>query len=322
MGCCTSVDVETIVAEEDSLRNPLPPHADWAQSLAGDIGTDPYAICRDFPRMIVLHGANVLRDEAMAMREMMSMDLEQKNARVRDTLLYVTELCGERETYGEAILLAWKKEKALHGSADASPLLDAVLSGAKLLIKRDALTPEEAGEGEPPPRSPSRWAVQGLTAKVLEYVVQGVVFFPLQRLHHLLWFPWVSRLQDISWTVRIFVKPEFPGIIYVQHEQVVQNYVEDARRYCTPQFQVKWDLVLTLRATDGALEDSELLVEDVFVLSAAGGKGVLCCGGGGGAALLDRRRQRLEQRVMDVFGVDAKPTPRFLHSAPRGRRMR
>ena len=55
------------------------------------------------------------------------------------------------------------------------------------------------------------------TIDVLLYFCQGVMFFPSQRMHYLLWHPWLGHLRDLGWEARIFttdvkiedVVPEF-----------------------------------------------------------------------------------------------------------------
>lgn len=58
------------------------------------------------------------------------------------------------------------------------------------------------------------YAVRSATFYLMQYMVQGVLFFPVQRLRHVLWTPWGSDMQDIDWTIYVYRK-EVEGAVLI-----------------------------------------------------------------------------------------------------------
>jgi hypothetical protein len=52
----------------------------------------------------------------------------------------------------------------------------------------------------------SRYVVRSATFHLMQFATQGVMFFPVQRLKHVLWVPWSSNMQDVSWTIHFSLK--------------------------------------------------------------------------------------------------------------------
>ncbi|CAC9496839.1 conserved hypothetical protein [Leishmania infantum JPCM5] len=58
--------------------------------------------------------------------------------------------------------------------------------------------------------TPSRYVVRSATFHLMQFATQGVMFFPVQRLKHVLWMPWSSHMQDRAWTIHFHVKDATP----------------------------------------------------------------------------------------------------------------
>ncbi|CBZ27964.1 conserved hypothetical protein [Leishmania mexicana MHOM/GT/2001/U1103] len=56
----------------------------------------------------------------------------------------------------------------------------------------------------------SRYVVRSATFHLMQFATQGVMFFPVQRLKHVLWMPWSSHMQDRAWTIHFHVKDATP----------------------------------------------------------------------------------------------------------------
>ncbi|KAG5501901.1 hypothetical protein JKF63_04171 [Porcisia hertigi] len=54
--------------------------------------------------------------------------------------------------------------------------------------------------------TPTRYTVRSATFHLMQFTTQGVVFFPVQRLKHVLWMPWASHMQDVAWTIHFSIK--------------------------------------------------------------------------------------------------------------------
>ncbi|KPA86911.1 hypothetical protein ABB37_00948 [Leptomonas pyrrhocoris] len=67
-----------------------------------------------------------------------------------------------------------------------------------------SLVPSGAPGGAP--GNPSRYTVRSATFHLMQFATQSVMFFPVQRLKHVLWVPWGSHMQDVSWTIHFSLK--------------------------------------------------------------------------------------------------------------------
>ncbi|KPI89039.1 hypothetical protein ABL78_1852 [Leptomonas seymouri] len=52
----------------------------------------------------------------------------------------------------------------------------------------------------------SRYVVRSATFHLMQFATQCVMFFPVQRLKHVLWVPWSTQMQDVSWTIHFSLK--------------------------------------------------------------------------------------------------------------------
>lgn len=69
--------------------------------------------------------------------------------------------------------------------------------------------PSQPASGAAPgvaPSTSSRYVVRSATFHLMQFATQGVMFFPVQRLKHVLWVPWGSHMQDVSWTIHYTLK--------------------------------------------------------------------------------------------------------------------
>ncbi|KAK7194411.1 hypothetical protein NESM_000357400 [Novymonas esmeraldas] len=69
--------------------------------------------------------------------------------------------------------------------------------------------------------TPSRYMVRSATFHLMQFATQGVMFFPVQRLKHVLWMPWASHMQDVDWTIHISLADATPADLIArrQHQQ-------------------------------------------------------------------------------------------------------
>lgn len=55
-------------------------------------------------------------------------------------------------------------------------------------------------------RRVSTYNVCSATFHLMQYMVQGVMFFPVQRLKHVLWMDWSSHFEDGDWAIHVFLE--------------------------------------------------------------------------------------------------------------------
>nr|CAJ2475243.1 unnamed protein product [Leishmania braziliensis] len=58
--------------------------------------------------------------------------------------------------------------------------------------------------------TPGRYIVRSATFHLMQFTTQGVMFFPVQRLKHILWMPWSSHMQDVAWMIHFHVVEATP----------------------------------------------------------------------------------------------------------------
>lgn len=87
---------------------------------------------------------------------------------------------------------------------------------------RSATAP--AGAGSAVLSAPAKYQVCCATYHLMQFATQGVVFFPSQRLKHVLWVPWASHMQDVSWVIHISVKDATPADLIALKQQQQQQH--------------------------------------------------------------------------------------------------
>lgn len=115
----------------------------------------------------------------------------------------------------------------------------------------------------------SRYVVRSATFHLMQFATQGVMFFPVQRLKHVLWVPWSSHMQDVSWTIHFSLKDATPSdlIALKQHTlNALYNNVStvlpteasamDASGLGNPSLQNATSAVLTANRTGSAMEQN------------------------------------------------------------------
>ncbi|CAG9576465.1 conserved hypothetical protein [Leishmania major strain Friedlin] len=65
----------------------------------------------------------------------------------------------------------------------------------------------------------SRYVVRSATFHLMQFATQGVMFFPVQRLKHVLWMPWSSHMQDRAWTIHFHVKDATPEDLITRRQR-------------------------------------------------------------------------------------------------------
>lgn len=345
MGICCSVD-EAAVRESDKLqRNPIEPHPDWVEKLAADVGSDVFAVARDFPRMNVVVGEPRGGDHppptpreherkgtrrASPDKENHEPTFEDRAKKIVDCVMTIADICKESETLGRRLRAWWndikqgewsasKEARSLLSQPDSNPLMRSMMISAQLVDAIPSSTKSCGSDGEPisllPSDSPARKERNGVTTyrpncktfRVLEYLVQGTVFFPVQRLHHLMWFPWAKRLTDVSWSSFVYTKPSsFPEHIYVVHRQVTRNYVEPDAKDTTPVFEIEWDLVLTLSSQDGSFVDAAMTMRRATIVSSRVVESPLCGCCSSDGVFMKCRIDQLNERLLDSFQISAE----------------
>jgi hypothetical protein len=204
-GCCScNEDPKRVDRAERDARNPMPPYADWADLLKADWGTDPTAVSRDYARMRILvaspQGPRTstrledvsLHADAAAARARM----KQRNDDLREVTVAVSRMVEpEGSEMPERIAREW--DAALNdtdpdnaASPDISTGLTRLLSD-RLGFYRDRNDFTDDAKA----RSP--------TFNLLLLMAQGTVFYPGQRIAHLIWLPWARHLKDVGWTVYV-----------------------------------------------------------------------------------------------------------------------
>lgn len=295
-----------MLRSERGATNPKEPHTEWSARMLADIGTDVHAVSRDFPRMQVR-----LRDpdeDTSNHNDTTSPTASQKNpkqrhARVLQNVVAIAALCGERDTIGNQVQQwldsAMASNSPLLDQPDASPVFRQMQADTSM-VAVVAPSNEPADESN---ATTLRAACK--TFRILEYLVQGIVFYPVQRLAHLLWFPWSTRITDFEWHSFVCTRPQFPEHIYVIHRQVSRNYVEKKDISSTPAFEFEWDLVIAIESTTGDFDDAQINMRRVTVRT-GGSAAEGCFGASQDAQLMQDRIDQLTQRVMDSFHVEVE----------------
>ncbi|RNF17087.1 uncharacterized protein Tco025E_04940 [Trypanosoma conorhini] len=193
--------------------------------------------------------------------------LASRCERVRASLELLTELCGEDAL---ALHSVWEAEEQRLGTADTASLLLAVLLQRDMLQVRrkggasSAFDDDASGAAETTTTTttPKGWprgygaadavmsaapqyTVKSKTLRVMQYMAQGVVFFPLQWLTGVFQFPWCRRMQDVLWTVHVYTEKETnedeaEERIILQHKQTLRHYVDPKELRKNPRFEIDW----------------------------------------------------------------------------------
>ena len=192
-------------------------------------------------------------------------------------------------------------------AADLSHALQKTLLETKLLFEPAPEPCEEAAvvEGEAPAKAPKtkkqRYAVSqpGTAAAVPMAVLlcfsQSIMFYPSQRVRHLLWFPWAQHLRDVGWNAMVFKRSAFPESIVVWHEQTVRNHVSEEEEKHTPCFQFSWRLELLLSAETGEVKEAAIIGTDCRLIKRKKG-----------SSAFEKRVTNFERSVFDHFNLELK----------------
>lgn len=246
---------------EDNARNPLPAHENWEALVRNDIGKDVGSVCRDFPRIRVSVGEG---EEWVAIRPD---DFAKRNERIKANMLKIAKLVGEEEL-AATLESKWEQHIPKHATDISAELLVLFQECAmvKSVIDVEPVH-DDAEEGEGRGESNDGKTKQGKehligncsTFRVLAHLVQGVMFFPSQRMLHLVWFPWATCLRDVGWSTRLFHREGTTArSLIVLHEQSTRNYVEDGNAKDTPQFQITYELEIRLEDTTAEWKGASL----------------------------------------------------------------
>ncbi|GET89507.1 hypothetical protein, conserved [Leishmania tarentolae] len=76
--------------------------------------------------------------------------------------------------------------------------------------------------------TPSRYVVRSATFHLMQFATQGVMFFPVQRLKHVLWMPWSSHMQDRAWTIYFHVKDATPEDLIARRQHHLKTQCNDS----------------------------------------------------------------------------------------------
>lgn len=314
MGCCGSSDASAraIFDAESQKRCTSPEYRNWVELLSNDLGGDRMAIPRDYPRMqveVILNDAplDCLSPKTGAINQ----DKRYEELRIRTRQICM--VCGEGHgPVGQALESAWdellKSEPALFEQPDANTVVQRVLTIAGILppAKSSVTSPTstnnntaETNETVGAPSSSS--SSTSVTWNVLVALTQGVVFFPVQRLFFLLWFPWMTRMMDVHW-MSVVSRNEntFPEHVLVVHAQQFSNYVAPEDVHRTPRFHIATELQITLDYHSGQFVTAVLQVVRASVAPVVSGFGC----SGEDKALWKLRKAALAARLRDVFEVD------------------
>lgn len=285
--CCGGSEV---LASELRAVNPMAPHASWQEECKNDIGNDALGITRDFPRTSAVVGETTERPVCDPH------DFVSRNRVVRDTIFDLMALCREPQEKRDAFDRAWSRRIAPLSettAADISRHLAIVMIEADLLAwTKDRKLLSDA-DSDKLVLHAADVTCGSNTAKLMSCFHQGFVFYPVQRFHFQMWFPWAHRLQDTEWKARAFMKEKFPEHIYVVHAQKSRNHIDGDDEGHAPQFEVAWEVSFTLDSKTCDLLDAQVSVTSVKIV-----KSGFCP-----SKLWTTRRQRLEDRIAASFAA-------------------
>ncbi|KEG06644.1 hypothetical protein DQ04_12951000 [Trypanosoma grayi] len=290
--CCNNRDGEMCKQKQPQSAGCEASGADecaWRERLLEEVGKDPVAVTRDFPRTpvyIATATRNNYRDSWQQIEVLVVGDaaarqqwLATRNQRVHESLGLLMELCGEDTAAMDA---AWGKAEEEVEIADGSSLLLAVLLESGMMRVKKSGRRGSTDDG-PPPSPPAatngppnygtaisptaretvQYTVHSKALRLMQYMVQSVVFFSVQWMTGVLQFPWCQHLQDIAWTVHVYAedanhrhcndnnnKSDSSGsgdtyggddtVLVVQHRQTLRHYVDAKGRRVKPRFEVEW----------------------------------------------------------------------------------
>jgi hypothetical protein len=212
MGVCCSCgeDPKVVDRDERGMRNPMPPYADWAELLRKDWGSDPTAVSRDYARMrIMVAGPDGpkarLTDVHIAKTDCAAADIKRRNVELKAVTVAISRLVeGPDAATPARIEASWSKcvdALDMEGSPDISRGLHELLcTELQFFRDRNDVTNDATA------RNP--------TFNVLLLLAQGTVFYPGQRIAHLLWLPWARHLRDVGWTVYVTDDDLYPNIAH------------------------------------------------------------------------------------------------------------
>lgn len=236
--CCSSTEVAEV--NQSSSGAPL---GCWRENLLADIGSDIQAVARDFPRMMVFvntgerHNYDVVTSPEVAANTSQDAVFINRLKRVKDTVLLMTELCGEETTFGKTFSEAWDcraENNSVKQSSDIHSLMQESLLSSKMI---------EALEG-------GKWLVHSRTFILLLLTVQGIMFYPSQYLDSRIRTSWMSHMQDNGWTIHIYqstTSSSGPACsIVVQHRQVTRHYVEKKEVRTVPRFELQYSCTFSV----------------------------------------------------------------------------
>lgn len=83
--------------------------------------------------------------------------------------------------------------------------------------------------------TPARYLVRSATFHLMQFATQGVMFFPVQRLKHVLWMPWASHMQDVAWTIHYTLKEATPADLIARTQHQLNNLCNTSASNFTPQ---------------------------------------------------------------------------------------
>ncbi|ESL08332.1 hypothetical protein TRSC58_03967 [Trypanosoma rangeli SC58] len=326
----------------------------WRVRLLYEVGKDPTSVTRDFPRIPVYVRTAARHnycatDEGEKQRQhpilgVAAGDSEEAKheflasrcERVRNSVELLMELCGEDAL---ALRSVWQVEQERLGTADGASLLLAVLLKSGMLQVRgkdgrrnsfgsDASgTPAAAAETTPKRGTRShdtadavasvlpQYTVQSRALRVMQYMVQEAVFFPLRWLTGVFRFPWCTHMQDLLWTVHVYAEKDTSEdsdqeLIILQHKQTLRHYVDPKERGTKPRFEIDWvcsiciDPCHLLRdvsnpPTMGKDAEVRSIKAEILAARVEAPPKTMCCV----APVWRRRRRELKKLLQDRFKV-------------------
>ncbi|KAG8339978.1 hypothetical protein TRVL_09193 [Trypanosoma vivax] len=264
--CCSSTKVPENEPPEFE-HDPL-----WWVKLLDDVGRDPAGVTRDFPRTHVYVATSTRNNYSDAKQKVQKhvdkvlvvggaqgegAHFVERNARMRESVELLMELCGEETSSMEA---AWKNQQM--DAVDGSALLMSVLLDSGMMSRSQdersceekcahANGPSDAKEGDTagavlPASGPVEYFVHSKALRLMQYMVQSVAFYSVQYITQALRFPWCKHMQDISWVVDVYPEEgKYDGTedgerIVLQHKHVLRHYVSEKDRRNQPRFEVEW----------------------------------------------------------------------------------
>lgn len=293
MGNCCCVD-SAVVASDMQAVNKTPPHHDFAECAKRDVVEgDPTSVARDFPRVVCIVGENAEREKFHPA------DFGARNKVVKNTVAAIADLVGEADVR-EQFIAEWSNHVRRDTVDLSHPILDVFLS-AGMLAKLPS--PKDSDSGK------KKYVSNCNTFALLRYFNQGVMFFPSQRVRHLMWFPWIEHMQDANWVARIFKNPAIDANqIFVRHVQTTTNYVDAKNAADVPKFEVDWVFEFVVDARTAAPIDCTLEITAVRVLANTS----VCK-----SQLWAMRCERLGDRVFNQFGIELKTVSKLAVSGIR-----